>query len=119
VRDRKLTTREMAEESGMFYGTYNIIFAEDPAMRRVLAFSSEVLAQKLKQNCLTVLSDLLEFAKTYYDFLKNTTSGNETRAYEIMTQKLRSKLHNENSLLRPRPIKLRQVFRHSGARCHA
>ena len=106
--NRRLTVREVSEESGICKSSCHTILTEKLKMHRVAAkFVPRLLTEEQKQNRVTVSQELLDRSNTDENFLKNVITGDETwvYGYGVETKVQSSQWVGKSS---PRPKKARQ-----------
>jgi [histone H3]-lysine36 N-dimethyltransferase SETMAR len=112
MQNRRVTTRELADEVGISNGSVDTILKDDLAMRRVSAkFVPKLLTMEQKQLRVEVAQDMLNTATSDPDFMNTVITGDESWVYGYDPEtKVQSSQWKHSSS--PRPKKARQVRSH-------
>jgi len=79
LNNRRLTVREIADDSGISVGSCDTILTEDLHMKRVSAkFVPRLLTDEQREQRQTIARDLLEGSCEDVQFLKNIVTGDES-----------------------------------------
>ena len=100
LADQRLTIREVAEEVRIAFGTCQKILTEDLQMRRVTAkFVPRLLTAELKDDCVSVFTELRERAQNNLNFVSSVITGDEcwVYRYDLDTNQMSSKLNTASS----------------------
>ena len=82
MQNRRVTTRELADEVGISNGSVDTILKDDLAMRRVSAkFVPKLLTMEQKQLRVEVAQDMLNTATSDPDFMNTVITGDESWVY--------------------------------------
>ena len=81
-QDRRLTIRDIAEEMGVGYGTYQQVLTEELGMHRVAAkFVPRILTANQKQQRVNICTELRQLASNDETFLSRVITGHESWVY--------------------------------------
>jgi len=107
--DRRLTIREVAEEVRIAFNTCQKILTEDLRMRRVTTkFVLRLLTVELKDDCMSICTDLRDQAQNDPNFMSSLITGDKcwVYGYDPKTKQMSSQWSTSSS---PRPKEARQV----------
>lgn len=107
LSDRRLTIREVADDTDLAFATVQSILTEDLGMRRVSAkFIPKLLTDEQKEARVQICADLLETSENDPDFIRNIITGDESwvYGYDPETKSQSSQWKSPSS---PRPKKAR------------
>ncbi|PNF33903.1 hypothetical protein B7P43_G06496, partial [Cryptotermes secundus] len=109
MEDRRITVRELSNETGVRTGSVHSILTEDLGMRRVSAkFEPKLLTMEQKQSRLEITKDMLDNANSNPNFLNTVITGDESWVYGYDPEtKMQSSLWKHPTS--PRPKKAWQV----------
>jgi [histone H3]-lysine36 N-dimethyltransferase SETMAR len=80
--DRRITIREIAEDTGISFGSVQSILTENLGMRRVSAkFVPKLLSEDQKANRVSASTDLLQCTQNDENFMKTIVTGDESWVY--------------------------------------